>query len=65
MYFSDNEQLKNGKQRRKQMRTALFITHSITYAGSRQKKTASCFFQISGWLDNEEHEVRTGHTVER
>ena len=40
-------------------------TNSITYAGSRQKKTASCFFQISGWLDNEEHEVRTGHTVER
>ncbi len=40
-------------------------TNSITYAGSRQKKTVSCFFQISGWLDNEEHEVRTGHTVKR
>ena len=44
---------------------ALYTTNSITYAGSRQKKTASCFFQISGWLDNEEHEIRTGHTVER
>ena len=44
---------------------ALYTTNSITYAGSRQKKTASCFFQISGGWTTKEHEVRTGHTVER
>ena len=40
-------------------------TNSITYAGSRQTKTASCFFQISGGWTTKEHEVRTGHTVKR
>ena len=64
MYFSDNEQLKNGKQRRKQMRTALFITHSITYAGSVGQKQHPAYsnFQVAGKLIGG---VRTGHTVKR
>ena len=45
--------------------TAKPLTHSITYAGSRQTKTASCFFQISGGWTTKEHEIRTGHTVKR
>ena len=41
------------------------LTNSITYAGSRQKKTASCFFQISGGWTTKEHEIRTGLTAQR
>ena len=64
MYFSDNEQLKNGKQRRKQMTMALFTTHSITYAGSAGQKqlSASGNFAVAGKLIGG---VRTGHTVKR
>ena len=46
------------------MRTALFITHSITYAGSVGQKqlSASGNFAVAGKLIGG---VRTGHTVER
>ena len=64
MYFSDNEQLKNGKQRRKQMTMALFTTHSITYAGSVGQKQHPAYsnFKVAGKLIGG---VRTGHTVKR